>query len=220
MAKAATAETVEEMVIRMRNDGDDWATIAAAAGIGAGKAWLIVEKANTDPKDLIKFKDEDDLAKKVVAARGNGLSWGIISARTDVPESKLRSLFEAAGGGSARGHRIGKGGRYPAESNGAGTAPATKAAAKKAPATKKTAATKAAPAAAGAKVGLGDMTLAQLKQRLDGKTITVDPQNGGKAEKIGVVSVMRIKDGELTFKEVNGGKTRTVLLTQVKGATK
>lgn len=218
MAPAKTKnETPEETVVRMRNDGSDWASISEAVGMGQGKVALIYLQQTVDPKDRITAKNDEEMAKKITAARNSGLSWGIISARSGLPESRCRALFDPNDRG--RGNRIGKGGRHPGDTN--GTSPATTAGAKKAGAKKAAAPAKAASKSTvtGGSAGLGDMTLAQLKARLDGKTITVEHSRDGRKEKIGVASVSRIKEGELTFKDATG-KTRSVLLTEIKGATK
>lgn len=221
MAPAKTKEeSLEDQIVRMRNDGSDWATISETTGIGQGKAALIYMQQTVDPSDRITARNDDEMAKKVVKARGDGLSWGLIMARTGLGEARLRSLFEAASGEAALGNRIGKGGRYPGNGNGsapAASAPAKKAGAKKAAAPAKDAGKKAA--APAAKNALGDMTLAQLKARLDGQTMTVIHSRDGRQEKIAVTSVMRTKEGELTFKDAANGKTRTVLLTEIQSAT-
>lgn len=113
--RAAKNGALQAEVVRMREEGSKWGDIAEALDITPGKAMFLEMKAQVadNPKLAIKWSDDEDLTEKVVAARNEDmLSWGQISARTGVSEGKLKKLWEAGGG--AKGHRIGKGGRFPA----------------------------------------------------------------------------------------------------------
>lgn len=137
-AQAARDKQLAATVVARRKNDEKYGPIAADLGITVGKAIYLYEVATTSNADKITFTTEADLGKKIVAARKSGLSWGIISARSGVPEGRVRSTWEAVTGNSALGERIGKGGRLAN-----GSAPKAKAAPKAAP---KAAAKKAAPA--------------------------------------------------------------------------
>lgn len=224
MAKATTTEDLTAKIVKMRNSGSKWAEISEALGVRTGKAMSLFAGATGDP---ITFKNEDDLAKKVVALRTGKepLSWGVLSARTGVGEGKLRKLFEQGGGGDASGHRIGKGGRFPSGAERPAPAPKAEKAAKATKATKQSGAA-AAQTAAKAKADapqdpkkpLADYSLAELKDRLNGTRITIAKEGGGET-KIMVSTIKKLKDGEMTFADKDGA-TKTVLLTQVLRASK
>lgn len=113
--RAAKNGELTAKVVEMREGGSKWGEIAEALDITPGKAMFLEMKAQVadNPKLAIKFSGDEDLTTKVIAARNDDmLSWGQISARTGVSEGKLKKLWEAGGG--AKGHRIGKGGRFPA----------------------------------------------------------------------------------------------------------
>jgi hypothetical protein len=142
--RAARDKEMGETIVERRNEGEKYAPIAADLGITVGKAIFLYECATVEPKNKITFRTEEDLGKKIVAARDKGLSWGRIAAYSGVPEGRVRKVWEETTGQSAMGQSIGKGGRTP---NGvvkakpkAKAKPAVKAAAKPA-------ATKPAPAA-------------------------------------------------------------------------
>lgn len=222
-AKAVVEETVQDKVVRLRGEDKGWAEISEELEIGQGKAAYLFLLATVEPEDVITYKDDNDLAKKTVQARNSGLSWGIISARTDpvVPESRLRKLFEAGGGGDAMGHRIGKGGRHPGNGNGVAPAPiAKRVPGKKAAPAAAAAAAPSAPRGRPPKLALGDMSQVQLRERLNGQTLTVDPQDGNKQIFVQVRAVRNSKDGAITFVNEETGKTQTLLLTQIKAASR
>jgi len=113
--RAAKNGALMEQVVGMRADGKKWSEITEALGIPAGKAMFLEMKAQVAAGEVkpISFKDDADLTNKIVKARNEDLlSWGQISARTGVSEGKLKKLYETGGG--EKGHRIGKGGRFPA----------------------------------------------------------------------------------------------------------
>lgn len=212
--------------IRESEEKKTWAEIAADLEIGTGKVMLAYNYASVRPKDRIK----DITPKQVVELRDKEkLSWGIISARSAVPESRLRKMYEDQTGNSTKGNRIGKGGRYvsgvtppakPAKSAPAKKASATKkATAEKAPAKKST--KKATPAKKASKeaahagapkrgtVDLKSMDFGGIQERLTGKKIVRTNSKTGKGEEIRIKKVTDLTDGELTFLD-DGGRQRTV----------
>lgn len=209
-----------KQVAELRNSDPQpkWSEVAEQLGISQGKAMFLYEVSKVRPKDRIKWEDEDDLAAKVVEARNEGLSWGIIMARTGLGEGVVRKAFERGGGGSARGHRIGRGGRLPAgvEPKPKEKAPAKKAAAKKAPAKKAAAAS--AGTSSGVVKNLNDMTGDELNERLSGKTITVG--RGSSAKRIKVKNVLSLVDGEMEFTDAKNGGVRTVSVNSITKASR
>ena len=144
-ARVARDKQLATQVVERRKSGEKYGPIAADLGITVGKAIFLYECATVAPKDKIRFTDTDELGEKIVAARNAGVSWGRISARTGVPEGRVRSTWENATGKSAMGESIGKGGR---KANGVVAKPKAKAkAAPKAKAAAKPAAEKTAPKA-------------------------------------------------------------------------
>lgn len=208
---------VPSQVVKAKKAGSSFAEIADELDISVGKAKLFYLVGQVDPTDRIEAKNDADLAKKVVAARDKDkLSWGVISARTGVAESRLRKIYTDTTGNDTLGNRIGKGGRFPSNE----VRPPAPAKAKTAAQTKADKA-ESAPAkvsAEAAKVPIADMELPQLKTRLNGKTITVE-REGGKMERITVSKVTRLKDGEMTLSDKDG-KSRTVLIAQIRKASR
>lgn len=117
-------------IMKMRDDqGMKFQEIADDLRITPGKVHFLYACATVKPKDRIKWSDDDDLAAKIVDARDDDeLSWGLISARAGVPESRVRKLYTDTTGKSTLGMSIGKGGRKP--TNGAKPASKTAKAAK------------------------------------------------------------------------------------------
>lgn len=223
--KAAKKEQEEAkdhgpQVVKLKNGGSSWAEIAEKLGISQGKAQLAFLRENTPAEDRINAKNEADLAKRIVSARDKDkLSWGIISARSGVPESRCRKIYEEATGTSSRGNRIGRGGRFPSDEVRPAKAPkAPKAKTAKEAKEAKSDDTPAKVTAEQAKKPIGDMDLGELKARLNGKTITVNNEGGG-SRRIAVKSVKALKDGEMRFADKDG-KTITVLVAQIAKATR
>lgn len=214
----AEVDDIQAQVVNLRDtEGLGWSDIADRLGAGQGRVITAYMRASVAASDRIKWSDEDDLAQKIVKARKEALlSWGQIGVRVGVPESKVRRLFTATTGEDHRGQSIGKGGRHPAEENGNGTAaktPRTTAAARKA------AASEASDASAvdlpDPKVTpLSEWTLAQLKVKFNGKTISYQASSG-KIEKVVVKNVLKIKDGEMSFSDLDGGR-HTITTTSIK----
>jgi len=170
--RLAARKELGETIVELREDGAKWEEIAGEVGTSTGRAMLIYFEATVKPKDRIKGANDEELGEKIATARDDDrLSWGQIMARTGLSETKCRKLYEEATGNSTRGHRIGKGGRYPD-----GTTPpprpaktrekpAKKAAAKKAPA-------KASGPAAAAKKIAGLSEISDIADAVNGKMVT------------------------------------------------
>jgi hypothetical protein len=205
-----------EIVAAREKHNQPWSEIAAAQGMSIGKAMMIYMQMTAEKFDQ---SSEAKLKTAVAKARNNGESWGLIIAKSGRTEGWCRRVWEEKTGEQALGHRIGKGGQYPkgAERPDPAEKPAPKkAAAKKAPAKKaaKKAPAKKAAASKAAPSKLADMTLEQLQERLDGKTITLVD-----GEKITVDKITNLRDGEIVFKDGEG----TVLgkqLAEIKSASR
>lgn len=220
------AEDIGPEVVRLRDVEElAWQVISEQVGKGQGKVMLAYMIAKVNPKDRIKGKDDEELAAKIVKARNEQLlSWGQIMARTGLSEGKCRKLFEDASGETTRGHRIGRGGRYPGETERPAKAPkvakpvtapgekAVSARAKKAAAPTKA----AAPAAGSPPKLLVDMTEEELSARITGKTISVTKGSG--LERIKVETVKSLKDGAVELFN-DKGQSRTIRITDIKKAS-
>lgn len=216
-------DDLSSQVVDLRNADTSWAEISEQLGIGQGKAAFLYMCATVAPKDRIVAKDEDTLSAKIVEARDeHQLSWGQIAARASIPEGKVKHLYETASGTSTLGLRIGKGGRHP-QDEGAAPAKAVAKAPRSTKATAKAAARGEAPRAVSAEEArkpLAEMSLAELKNRLNGKTMTVVRMSeGGKRVKVPVKMVKKLHEGEVTFSDADGA-THTVLITEIKSATR
>jgi Meckel syndrome type 1 protein len=123
-------------VKEMRDNGASWADVKDKLGVDQPKGQVLLKMASVRPKDRIKAANDEELAEKIVAARNDqGLSWADIAVRAGITMGKVKSLFEAGGGGSAAESRVQKAEKA-----------APKAKAKAEPKAKATPAKKAAPA--------------------------------------------------------------------------
>lgn len=206
--RAAKNGQLQVEVVKMREDGAKWGEIAEALDITPGKAMFLEMKAQVadNPKLAIKWSSDEDLAAKVTAARNEDmLSWGQISARTGVSEGKLKKLWETGGG--EKGHRIGKGGRFPAGAD------------RPAKATKQT--TKKAGAGTGSSQSAKTKTLKELntledfQAKLDGAKAVLT-RNGKEV----VIAVRNVKDidakGTITVLDQDG-KSRSFKKSELTG---
>lgn len=186
----------EEIVSLRDSHGRKWHEIAEAVSIPQGKCILMYEWYKVPAKARVK----NPTAKDIVKFRNEGESWGSISAMTSISESSLRRMYEQATGKSAVGNRIGKGGRYPSNSEKpvAKKAPAKKAPAKKAPAKK-------APAVNGILI---DMPDEKISNALSGFAVKVATDTGGE-EVIKVASVKRVTKNTVTV-SIPDGSSRTL----------
>lgn len=227
MSLKADLSELGEKVQPLKDDkGMNWADIAEKLKVHPGKAMLAYLVVNVKPSERIKGKDDKELAKAIVAARDKEkLSWGVIAARADIPESRVRSLYRSVKGDDAdRGNRIGKGGRYPEGAE--RPAPKSKAPAKaKAPAKNKAPAKTTAKKAAGSrkpaggkKVAIQEMNQDQISARLTGKIIGVEGEDGKvKSVKVAKVVSLSKAGGNLVFEDAKG-EERTVDVFDIKRA--
>lgn len=229
-------------VVPLRDDKSmHWSDIAEKLQTGQGRVMQAYLIATVPKKEIVKGTDAER-AKAVVQLRNKEkMSWGDIVARVRKPESWCRTQWSKSTGKDNRGDRIGKGGRYPGEASGNGAKKATKgtkaakiaktakskAAAKSS--TKKTATKKApakkAPAKKAAKANtsgtapaansLADKTLGELKDRLNGKKITVEDLD----EPLEVDTLSALDDGVLTLTTIQGDE-RKIGVASITGATK
>lgn len=210
-------------VVELRDEQElKWPEVAEQLECQQGKAMLAYLIATIPAKERIKAKTDEEFGEKIVAARDEDQnSWGRISARTGLPESKVRKLYEETSGVSPRGLRIGKGGRWPeGEKPEKNEAPAKKAPAKKAAATKAVA--KKAPAAKKAAAPKGNPLLKmdedQLRTRLTNKIVTID-RGDARPERISIKSVKSLDGDELNVIDKDG-KARTILVADITKASR
>jgi hypothetical protein len=227
MAISETLKPLGEKVVKLRNKDQEWSEIAESLEISAGKAMLAFEFATVEPKDKIKAKPESaDMARAIVRLRDKEeLSWGRISARADLPESRCRKIYEDTSGESTLGNRIGKGGRYPG--GGGERKPSAKKSAVKKGGAKKSAAKKSTVKKGGAKKGgtptkvpVGEMNEVQISSRLNGKTIVIGDDDGDKVRhKVKKVTGLSKPGGKLSFVD-SAGKAQSVSLEDLVSASK
>lgn len=215
-AKELRAELAEQ-IVAAREDGMKWEEIATQFKTSTGKAMLLHAEATVRPKDRIKGASDEELGGKIAAARDEDkLSWGQIMARSGLSETKCRNLYTAATGDPTRGHRIGKGGRYPngqePPANEKAPAKAKKAPAKKAPAKKASSGLKAA-AAKIAKIEPDNVE--GLSKAVVGKTVSF--KNGRKQTRVKVADLLDITgagpDMELTIADADDNEATVVVKT-------
>lgn len=108
------ARTVEEM---------SWSDIAEELSITPGKAQYLMmcHMVGEGEVPAITHRNEGELVKKVAAARAKAdeySSWGWLSARTSVPENRLKKLMEESGSYAPKSENIAA---IRAERNGTGT---------------------------------------------------------------------------------------------------
>lgn len=222
-------EEVIELILEARSDEKSWAEIREmSGGMALGKLMFLRSVGEVEDKDRIKFRSEEDLPAKIQAARDENVSWGLIAARTGLPESKIRSIYEAeygegssklAGGMSRVAGRNGVVAEKPEPKPKAAKPKAKKAPAKKKAGTKKATAKGKDDGAFGGVKPLKEMDTDELTERLEGKTITVTNSTTGKDSRI-VVKTVKASDGEeMEFIE-KSGKTRTIAISAIKKASR
>lgn len=212
LAREARDEKATAEIVKRREAGEKWGEIAEAVELSTGKVMFMYEVSQVQPKDRIKYKDDDELASKIVEAREKGQSWGTIMARANIGEGKARKLYSDATGEDTKGLRVGKGGR-PA-SNGSGPA---KKAAKGSAAAKKATQAAVNKRSAGPVKNLNDMNLEEITNRLTGKTITLG--RSGKQTKALVKKVVALAKGEMAFSDAKGA-SRTVKVSDIVKASR
>lgn len=112
MPKKATDKD-SERIVKLKESGKTWAEISDAVSLPQGTCMFLYEEATVTPATKITAKNEEDLRKKIAKARSDGMSWGKIAARSGKSEGYCKKAYEDITGKSARGDRIGKGGRFP-----------------------------------------------------------------------------------------------------------
>lgn len=108
--------------------GTKWKAAQKLSGVGYASGWLFVQRLNM-PKDQRISVDPANPAATVAAIRHarlvEGNSWGLIMARTGLPEGQVRACFTEATNVQSEGLRNGKGGRF-LQDNAEAYAPAPK----------------------------------------------------------------------------------------------
>ena len=90
-----------------------WAEVSDKVGEPVARCMLLYEFADVKPSERISGS-EAEVGRQIVKARDKEKqSWARIMARTGQTEGFCRRAYEEATGKSTKGHRIGKGGRYP-----------------------------------------------------------------------------------------------------------
>lgn len=88
------------------------ATSAKAERLSYSQFWLYAARQDLDPKlDLAKTPAEK-LPAAVVERRNAGYSWGEIAVQANLPESRIRKLYETETDKRSKGQRTGQGGRF------------------------------------------------------------------------------------------------------------
>ncbi len=108
-----TTEVDPKDIKKLRDEGLSWAAVAEKAGVSAGKCMFLYEIASTNSKNRITGGTDAELKKAIAKARKEGLSWGIIAARSGQTVGYCQSAYEEVSGKPALGDRVGKGGRLP-----------------------------------------------------------------------------------------------------------
>lgn len=188
-------------VVRRRDAGEKWDALADAMETTAGKALLAYMWATIEEKDKVKG-DYEKRRAAVPGLRDDGYSWGQISVMVDLPESNVRAAYEELRNESTRGLRVGRGGRYPNDAD----RPAPKPKAAKAPAKKVVKKAAKSPT---------EMTLAELKDALDGGAVLIELSEGG-TQTIKVKEVKKLVKGAITLTDDQTGATRTIKAEAIK----
>lgn len=193
-----------ENIISARKDDIPWSEIKELSGdMSLGKLMHLHEIGITDPADVISFKSDADLADKLDAGRKSNLSWGVLSARTGLPEGKIRRIYEEVfGKGSSKlkeGQTRVKGRRGVVA---APKAPSTK--------PKKSAETKKKKS----DDGVDGETVESLNDMYAGNEIIFNTKSGRKA-KIKVEEVVGLDGDNLTLIDAKSGGNRTITLSSI-----
>lgn len=91
-------EALMPEIVELRDAGHGWEKIAKDVGVDPGLARLLYMTAKVKPKDRIKGDDETVAAGIVAARQEDHNSWGLIAARTRLPESKVRGIYRETTG--------------------------------------------------------------------------------------------------------------------------
>lgn len=108
--RASRDAALTKDIIRLKKAGSNWKDISDEVGVTQGRAIFLYDAATVSDDEMIAFRSDAELGKKLLKLRAEGgMSWGKIAARTGYAEGKLKKLHADAGGGA--GTRIGRGGR-------------------------------------------------------------------------------------------------------------
>lgn len=204
---------IEAEVVKFRDtDEMKWDEIADKLSTTTGKVLMAYGNAKIGNKRL-KGTPEERSAHVVRLRDEEDMSWGQVMIVTGLNEGYVRSRYTELTGTDTRGLNLGRGGRRPLDWAGEvnGSAPA-----KKAVASKKAAAPKAPPKTkkeSTGKVGVGDLDLDGLKERLEGAAVMI--QRGDKTETIQVSKVQGLKSGAVTVSTHPNGSSRTFKVADI-----
>ena len=203
--KTAEVDTLQEQIVKLRNEGHKWADIADAVGVPPGKCMLEYDRATIPARDRVK----NATPEKIVELRDSGLSWGKIMAMTGLPETKARSMYTEGSGIDTLGHRIGKGGRFPGngqDADGQRVKPAKGT-------TKKTVAPSAAVVALTELVDADD--LEGVQNAITGRALKL-----ADGEVVKIRSVRAVKNGAVLVVNDETSKARVLKLANIVGISK
>lgn len=113
----AEIRKMQDKAVQMKLAGKGWKEIWEKTGLThsqADLAWYRYQAQQNGTYIPEKFQamNEEQQARWILEQRVSGVSWGVMHASTEVPESKLRTIFERNHGVASAGLRIGKGGRF------------------------------------------------------------------------------------------------------------
>lgn len=94
--------TIKAILATPRND--------AGETLNYGQFWAYIRRVTMAGTDL-DFEGEVT-GEKIVDRRNQGFSWGEIAIQANLPESRIRKMFEDASGVRSAGLRTGQGGRF------------------------------------------------------------------------------------------------------------
>lgn len=104
---------IEVRAVELRSQGMSQRDVMAELGLNHSQVENAVMKATLGEADVARFEALGaDLPSRVLAAREQKLSWGIIMILAGETEGKVRKAYEAATELKSKGGRIGKGGRF------------------------------------------------------------------------------------------------------------
>lgn len=100
---------ITKRILALRTEGKNYTQIAKELGTTSGRVKFIEMCATVTDAERITFESDQDLGAKIVQARDTGhLSWGVIAARTGVPEGRVKRLYETTSGTPTLGLRLPK----------------------------------------------------------------------------------------------------------------
>lgn len=98
-----------ERIVKMREQGKTWSEIGEKLKMTPGRAQFLLLVSQVKPSERIKFDGDDDLGKKIVAARDRDkLAWPLIAARTGVTEGRVKDIYRRVKDGKPAAGERGK----------------------------------------------------------------------------------------------------------------